>query len=113
MRTSLFTFGYESLDITTFVERLRAQDIKTVIDVRELPLSRKKGFSKKAFAEALLREGIAYLHMPTLGCPKPIREQYKADATWERYTKEFLGYLRSQQAPLRELIKISDATSAC
>ena len=28
---------------------------------------------------ALSAHGIGYLHAPALGCPKPIRNQYKAD----------------------------------
>jgi len=61
--------------------------VKTVVDVRELPLSRKKGFSKSAFCDALSAHGIAYLH--ALGCPKPIRNPYKADGNWQTYTRDF------------------------
>jgi uncharacterized protein (DUF488 family) len=64
--------------------------VKTIVDGRELPLSRKKGFSKSTFCAALSAHGIAYLHMPALGCPKPIRNQYKADGNWHAYTREFL-----------------------
>ena len=60
------------------------------MDVRELPLSRKKGFSKSAFCAALSAHGMAYLHAPALGFPKPIRNQYKADGNWQTYTREFL-----------------------
>ena len=41
--------------------------------------SHKKGFSRSAFCAALSAQDIAYLHAPALGCPKPIRNQYKAD----------------------------------
>lgn len=30
-----------------------------------------------------------YLQAPALGCPKPIRNQYKADGNWQTYTREF------------------------
>ena len=79
MHPTLFTLGYEGLTIEAFIARLQAAQVKTVVDVRELPLSRKKGFSKSAFCAALSAHGIAYLHAPALGCPKPIRNQYKAD----------------------------------
>jgi uncharacterized protein (DUF488 family) len=72
--------------------------VKTVVDVRELPLSRKKGFSKSAFCAALSAHGMAYLHAPALGCPKPIRNQYKADGNWQTYTREFLKYIQTQEA---------------
>ena len=45
----LFTLGYEGLDIDAFVARVRDAGIRVIVDVRELPLSRKKGFSKSAF----------------------------------------------------------------
>lgn len=113
MQTSLYTFGYEGLSIDAFIARLKESSVKTIVDVRELPLSRKKGFSKNAFSAALSENGIAYLHAPTLGCPKPIRDQYKVDLNWKTYTKDFLKYIKTQDAPLRELVKLAHATSAC
>jgi hypothetical protein len=32
---------------------------------------------------------MAYLHAPALGCPKSIRNQYKADGNWQTYTRDF------------------------
>jgi uncharacterized protein (DUF488 family) len=113
MQPTIFTFGYEGLDIEAFIARLQVARVKTIVDVRELPLSRKKGFSKNSFSSALSLHGIAYVHMPALGCPKPIRNQYKADANWCTYKKDFINYIKTQDAPLRELVKISQATSAC
>lgn len=113
MQPTLFTFGYEGLSIEAFIERLQSAGVQTVVDVRELPLSRKKGFSKKAFAAALATHGIAYLHAPVLGCPKPIRDRYKVDANWVLYTRDFLQYVKAQTASLRELVKIAKATTAC
>lgn len=110
---NLFTFGYEGLNIDEFIARLKAEGVKTVIDVRELPLSRKKGFSKTAFSRALHLEGIAYTHMPTLGCPKPIRYAYRADGNWAAYSKRFLAYLGRQSAAIAGLAKIARATRAC
>lgn len=109
----LHTFGYEGLDIDAFVERLNAAGVKTVVDVRELPLSRKKGFSKTSFSAALAAMNIAYLHAPLLGCPKPIRDKYKVDGDWTDYTKAFLAYIETQGASIRELVKLSKATTAC
>ena len=109
----VYTFGYEGLDIATFIATLRANGVQTIVDVRELPLSRKKGFSKSAFSAALSEAGVAYLHMPALGCPKPIRDRYRADQDWAAYTRDFLAYIDTQDAPVRELVKISKSTTAC
>lgn len=109
----LFTFGYEGLDIASFVARAKSVGVKTIVDVRELPLSRKKGFSKTSFREALAEHGIAYVHIPALGCPKSIRDDYKVNGDWGAYTRSFMQYLATQEATVRELVKISKATSAC
>src|SRR5476649_1046545 len=58
---NLYTFGYEGLGVGEFIDRLRTAGVGTVVDVRELPLSRKKGFSKQSFAEALRAAGIEYV----------------------------------------------------
>jgi uncharacterized protein (DUF488 family) len=110
---TLYTFGYEGLAIDDFISRLDEMKIKTIVDVRELPLSRKRGFSKKSFADSLAHADIAYMHMPALGCPKEVRNEYKIDQNWAKYTSSFHAYLKTQDASLRELAKISRTASAC
>lgn len=109
----LHTFGYEGLDIEAFISRLSEAGIQSVVDVRELPLSRKKGFSKTAFRERLSAAGIAYFHVPALGCPKPIRDAYRISGDWKVYTRRFLAYLKSQSSTVEELAKVARSTSAC
>lgn len=41
---NLYTAGYEGLSINAFIARLKQAGIDKVLDVREYPLSRKKGF---------------------------------------------------------------------
>lgn len=110
---ALFTFGYEGLAIDGFIARLKEAGVAVVVDVRELPLSRKKGFSKTAFAHALRDAGIAYTHVPTLGCPKPVRNQYRVDGNWKRYEKAFSSYLVTQASAVAGLAKFSKTTRAC
>ena len=112
-KSALYTFGYEGLTIESFIARLKLADVRTIIDVRELPLSRKKGFSKRSFAEALHQAGIAYAHMPALGCPKPIRDAYRSDGSWSAYSRKFSAYLATQKKPIAELAKIARSTSVC
>lgn len=109
----LYTAGYEGLAIEQFIARLRDECIGTVVDVRELPLSRKKGFSKNSFRERLASEAIDYLHFSALGCPKAIRDQFRIDKDWSSYTRSFVAYLASQQTSLRELAKLSRSTTVC
>lgn len=112
-RAALFTFGYEGLTIGAFIERLKEARVQLIVDVRELPLSRKKGFSKTAFRDALATAGIAYEHRPALGCPKPVRDRYKADGDWQSYTSGFLAHLATQKAEIADLTKMALAQTAC
>mgnify|MGYP001598072541 FL=1 len=113
---TVFTIGYEGLDIESFVSLLALHDIETVVDVRELPLSRKPGFSKKALASMLNLSGLEYVHMARLGCPKPVRNRYREDGNWKQYTEGFLKYLRTQEpaiAELSERVRASNCALLC
>jgi uncharacterized protein (DUF488 family) len=109
----LYTFGYEGIDISEFLDRLRLAKVKLVLDIRELPLSRKKGFSKRSLESALASAGISYRHLSALGCPKTIRNQYKKDHDWVRYSREFVKYLKSQTAALDEVTTLAGTSSVC
>lgn len=100
---TVFTIGYEGLDIDAFMSLLTEHDIETVVDIRELPLSRKPGFSKKSLANVLNLTGLEYVHMIDLGCPKPVRDRYREDGNWKRYTEGFLKHLNTQEASIAEL----------
>lgn len=110
---ALFTFGYEGLTIEAFVDRLKEVQVEVIVDVRELPLSRKKGFSKTAFREVLARAGIAYEHRPALGCPRPIRDRYKADGDWTAYTRGFLAHLLQEKVEVATLARLARSQAAC
>lgn len=74
----VYTIGYEGTDIERFVETLTTVGVEVVADVRAVPLSRKKGFSKNSLREHLESAGIKYLAMQELGDPKEGREAAKA-----------------------------------
>ena len=61
------------------------------------------GFAKTALGQALRDVGIAYRHMRALGCPKPIRDRYRAEGDWSAYTVAFLEHLAAQEAALADL----------
>ncbi len=67
---AVWTIGYEAAGFESFLAALRAAGIETVIDVRDLPLSRRAGFSKRMLAASLEAAGIGYLHLRHLGTPK-------------------------------------------
>lgn len=74
----LATIGYEGALLDDFIATLRASSVRLLIDVRELPISRRKGFAKGALSAALEAADIQYLHLRGLGDPKPGREAARA-----------------------------------
>lgn len=69
----LHTIGYEGSSISDFLTTLSHAGINLLIDVRDVPLSRKSGFSKTALSGWLDKYDIEYLHLKGLGDPKPGR----------------------------------------
>ena len=53
---------------------LSASGVRTVLDVRAVPLSRKAGFSKNVLAASLAAHGIGYVLDRRLGTPKAGRD---------------------------------------
>ena len=113
MSPVLFTFGYEGLTIDEFIARLKDAGVDLVVDVRELPLSRKKGFSKNGFRDRLAQAGIGYEHLASLGCPKPVRDRYRLDGDWTAYTRGFLAHLGTVKPQIRALALTSRGHRAC
>jgi len=109
---NVFTIGYEGIDIDDFMLLLSEHGIETVVDVRELPLSRKPGFSKKSLSAVLNSSGLEYLHISELGCPKSVRDRYKEDSNWKRYTDGYLKHLNTQREAIADLSELC-ATSTC
>lgn len=76
---SVVGVGYEGVDVDVFIARLVDLGVGVLADVRMTPLSRKKGFSKRALAEALSEAGVDYLHLRELGNPKTNRPGFAGD----------------------------------
>lgn len=110
---TLFTIGYEGMALDDMLGKLKANKIDLVVDVRALPLSRKKGFSKNALAKALEGVGIAYAHRVALGTPKPMRTRYKRDHDFAALKVAFEKYLEDQTYSLMELNELVKGKRAC
>jgi len=113
----LFTIGYEGATMDSFLAALTRVGVEQVIDVRQLPLSRRPGFSKTPLAAALAERGIGYVHLRALGTPKPGRDAAKKG---DRATLEtvYAGQLELPEAQaaaarLRELIAERPSALLC
>jgi uncharacterized protein (DUF488 family) len=56
---NLFTIGYEGCKAADLFSTLRASGVTLLIDIRDIPISRKPGFSKTALSEGLFSAGIS------------------------------------------------------
>jgi uncharacterized protein YeaO (DUF488 family) len=109
----LMTIGYESLTAREFFDVLRRCNVSMIVDVRELPISRKPGFAKAALATGLEKHGIKYRHLVELGCPRDIRHDYRDDGDWSRYSRRFKAYLETQEEAIRQLISLMRDERCC
>lgn len=63
------TVGYEGKSVQALLDQLLTSHVERVVDVRQLPLSRRRGFSKTALSCALAEAGIEYVHVRAAGNP--------------------------------------------
>jgi uncharacterized protein (DUF488 family) len=99
----VWTIGYEGRSIDQLVADLRAAGVVQLVDVRELPLSRKPGFSKSALAAALASYGIAYVGDRRLGAPREARHRLREGGAWAPFANAYLAHLDGQAEALRDL----------
>lgn len=92
-----YTIGYEGRTLDNFVSRLKSNGIKQLVDVRERPFSRKKGFSQKPLRERLEQEGIRYIHMLELGSPADLRHEYKSGGSEIVFFNKYKKYVEENE----------------
>src|ERR1700751_6286980 len=66
---TLFTIGYERALLTDVVATITPAGVVTLLDVRDRPISRRPGFSKRQLAAAIEDAGMRYVHLAALGTP--------------------------------------------
>jgi uncharacterized protein (DUF488 family) len=91
----LFTIGYEQHRTPeSLAAVLTEAGVERLLDVRELPISRRRGFAKTALREAVEAAGVAYEHERALGNPKPYRDLYRAGRQ-EDGERRYLVHIRN------------------
>lgn len=113
LMTDLMTVGYEGMKPEKFLELLKRFRVQRIIDVRELPISRRPGFSKAALSKMLEDANIRYTHIAALGCPRDIRHAYREDGNWTLYTERFSAYLKTRDTEIAELQHVVDQERCC
>jgi len=81
---TLFTIGYEKALLKDVIAALTAAGVATLLDVRDRPISRRPGFSKRQLAAAVEEAGMRYVHLAALGTP-PEGRLANRRRQWERF----------------------------
>lgn len=106
---TLFTIGYEGLSVEEFFERLKVNDIDTLVDVRKVPFSHKLGFSKAKLHDNCVDLDITYKHFPELGIPSNLRRNLNTQADYDALFEEYKASILPLQG--ETLDKIARAVS--
>jgi uncharacterized protein (DUF488 family) len=109
----LLTIGYEGREIDQFIDLLKQFNISHLIDIREIPISRKRGFSKTALRERLQDENIEYIHIKALGSPSAIRNKLKTDWNYEYFFKAYSEYLSNNMGAIQEIYEYLSEGTIC
>jgi uncharacterized protein (DUF488 family) len=106
---TFYTVGYQGHSIETFLDLLLAHGITQIIDVRQLPFSRKPDFSKKRLAAHLDTVGIAYTHLVALGTPKELRDEVRRTHDYPAFFAAMEALIEAQPAALDEALGLARA----
>lgn len=107
--TPLRTIGYQGFQPDVWLDALCASRVEVVIDIRDMPLSRRKGFSKTVLRESLAARGVDYVHIRSLGSPKQLREALKSGMTFAEFSKSFECLLAESRGRHRQVVSESSA----
>ena len=66
---TLYSIGYEKALLADVLATLTGAGVATLIDVRDRPISRRPGFSKRQLTAAIEDAGMRYVHLAALGTP--------------------------------------------
>lgn len=110
----LYTIGYEKSLPGDVIGALAEAGVTTLLDVRDRPISRRPGFSKRQLAAALAEAGMRYVHLAALGTPPEGRLAGRR-REWDRFWAIIDDKLARPEADLdlRRAGEIAEAAPSC
>jgi len=111
---TLYTIGYEKALLGDVLSTLATMGVATLIDVRDRPISRRPGFSKRQLAAAVEEAEMRYVHLAALGTPPEGRLAGRRHE-WGRFWQIVNQKLARSEAELdlRRAAEIAGAAPAC
>ena len=110
---SLFTIGYQGMDVETMLSRLASARIRILLDVRYRPQSRKRGFSRVRLKELCEHAGIEYVHSRMLGTPPEMMRRLGVGGYDTETFIEYRRFLRGQSEALQEAQRLVASGQCC
>lgn len=105
----VFTIGYEGLTIDAFLNKLIANNMTIVVDIRNNPQSMKYGFSKKSFKQYIDNVGMKYIHIPELGISSSMRKALSRGTSRKALFKTYESkLLPKQEVAIKQLIDLTN-----
>lgn len=111
--SNLFTVGYQGDKVSDLIQKLKQLKIKTVVDVRENPVSRKPGFNKLQLNNELRKEGIHYLHYQELGTPGLLRDYLMHNKDYDSFFAKYKDYISEYKDSLDDLVELGTKEKIC
>lgn len=109
----LFTIGYEGRTLIDLISCLEKYRIRSIVDVREVPNSRKQGFSKRSLSKVLQEHGIEYIHIKQLGSPRNIRHKLKEDKNYKAFFRAYSNHLDRNLIVIVEVMEHTFKATCC
>lgn len=108
----VYTVGHSTRDLPTFLELLRRQGVRQLVDVRTVPRSRKNPqYNADALPRPLRAAGIRYVHLATLG---GLRHAVRDSVNTGWRNASFRGFADYMQGPefekgVERLVKLASS----
>ena len=110
----LFTIGYERARLNDLLATLSLARVAALFDVRDRPISRRPGFSKRQLTAAVEESGLRYFHFQALGTPPEGRLAGRR-REWDRFWGIVEEKLARPEAAfaLEAVAKLAQAAPSC
>lgn len=109
---TLYTVGHSTRTLEELIETLRAHEIRTLVDIRAFPMSRRlPQFNRESLAETLPAAGIRYAWMKALGgYRKKILEESPNIAMRNDSFRNYADYMLTTEfeGAMDELVKLAE-----
>jgi uncharacterized protein (DUF488 family) len=101
----IFTIGYEGRSLDAFLNILIANNVKTLVDIRNNPVSMKYGFSGRLLKHYVNETGIKYISIPELGIESQHRKKLDNQEDYINLFKIYESEILPQRNDTMERLK--------